>query len=929
MDLRQLQRTLRRRWKFVVIVFLLGVIGAGAITKNTTPSYESVARVYFQTTSKSTAGALSALFEGVFLAQRVDSYTALATDPSVLQGVIGDANSHLTRDALSAKIGAVTVPNTVILEVTVTDPHPSVARDLARAEANQIVKLVTSLEKPTPIKTAKGTKVPKVRKPVPAIKASLAGDASFQYQPVSPNLPLNVLVGAMLGMLIGVAGAVLRDLFDTSIKTPQELSDVTKSSIMAVIPFDSSVPTYPLISDEFGANERIEAFRVMRTNLQFLNLDAQRQVIVVSSAVQDEGKTVTATNLAISVAQAGRRVLLLDCDFRKPRVAQLLGLENSVGLLTVLLGQVSLEECVQNHESGVHFLATGPLPPNPAEVLSTQAMRDLLARLRETYDVVIIDAPPLLPVADPSIIASMADGVLFVTRHGKASRSFVQQAVDRLESSSARIVGVVLNMSPRRLADAHGFSYGYRPRAGDSGKARTKVKPKRSERPPGRTSGGLKPIESLRRAFGISLTWIVPVLVLALLVLMGTHSTLLAGMAVGMAAVVAMLVCLDLVHAGTLLVIVAMFLAPLNDLRLSSSYVTVSDAIFVLGFAVLTPTVLGNRIRIPSMFLIGLGILGTMGVIATLASPIPVVSANQVVRLLAGAFLLPLFFMVWRPASATIVRLAGAYMFGCVFSVGYGLVKGPVAGDARYVGFTYHPNYLGLSCLLGAALTPYVVAKVRPNWRWIFWGASLICAYGVWISGSRAALIVLLMLVGVYPFVEGSVRAVGVVMFGIAGVLLFSGRLLEDTSNNALGRLFGSGTANGSDTERKQILTTALQQFRHHPLLGNGFDGGIGSHNIYVQVAVAVGVFGLFGYLMIMWSALRTLFWQGTNHRLAYPVLAYAAIGPLTNTLWDRLIWAVVALTFAGNMSKPKEDEHSNEPVDDHPRVLAEIRNSR
>jgi O-antigen ligase len=432
-------------------------------------------------------------------------------------------------------------------------------------------------------------------------------------------------------------------------------------------------------------------------------------------------------------------------------------------------------------------------------------------------------------------------------------------------------------------------------------------------------------IVSARRVVSESGIWIACISVLFFLVLIGTKSTLFAAAAVCMAAMIVLVVCFDLTQAGTLLVTVAMFLAPLNNLRLGSSYVTASDVIFVVGFAVLTPTVLRNRIEIPPMFLLGLGILLTMGTIASVASPIPIVSANQVGRLLVGAFMLPIFFMVWRPPTTVVVRLAGAYILGTVFSVGYGLVQGPVAGDARYIGFTYHPNYLGLSCLLAASLVPYVVAMIQPGFRWIFWGSSLVCAYGVWISGSRAALLVLVMIAVVYPFIEGSVRAVGVVLLGVAGVLAFSGRLLQEDGNSALGRLFGSGSASGSDIERKTILSAAWKQFQQHPLLGNGFDGGIGSHNIYLQVAVAVGIFGLLGYLFIMWTAIRPLFWQGTNHRLAYPVLAYMAIGPLTNTLWDRLIWAVLALTFAVNVRPPSLQETEDEPDG----VLAEIRNPR
>jgi capsular exopolysaccharide synthesis family protein len=449
-ELRQLLRTLRRRWKFTVVVFILGLVGAGLVTSAITPSYKSDARVYI---TASTTGTLDAYNVGIYSAARIASYADLAKDPAVLQRVIKRVGLDMTPGELAPHVTATAVPNTVILQVSVTDSDPQIARELARAESNEIVKLVASLETPT-----EGTNG---EDPVSPIIARLAGDASFNANPVSPSLPLNLAVGGLLGILIGVAGAVLREMFDTSIKSPDDLAEVTDAAIMAVVPFDSSVSKHPLISDTEGSSERVEAFRVLRTNLQFVDLDSKRQMLIISSSVPDEGKTVTATNLAITLAQTGRRVLLLDCDFRKPRVARLLGLENSVGLLTILVGRAPLEECIQQHESGVEFLATGPLPPNPAEILETQSMRDLLGTVRDAYDVVIIDAPPMLPVADPAIIAPLADGVLLVARHGRTSKDLVSQTVERLEAVGGRIVGVVLNMTPRRSVSGYGYGYGY------------------------------------------------------------------------------------------------------------------------------------------------------------------------------------------------------------------------------------------------------------------------------------------------------------------------------------------------------------------------------------------------------------------------------------------------------------------------------------
>jgi receptor protein-tyrosine kinase len=451
-ELRQLLRILRRRWKLVVATFLIGIIGAATITASITPTYRSEARIYV---TASAASASEAYALSLYSQQRIASYAELATDPDLLERVIRTVGLTTTSQALAGHISATPVPSTVILAVSATDGDPQIARKIARAEAAEVVKLIDNLE--TPSKADKDAKVVNVA----PVVAQVAGDATYSANPVSPHFTLNLIIGGLLGLLFGFAGAVMRELFDTSIKTPDGAAKAAGAAVMAVIPFDSSVPKQPLISDKGGSGERIDAFSVLRTNLQFVDLDSKHQVLIVSSPLPDEGKTVTSTNLAITLAQTGRRVLIMDCDFRRPRVARILGLENSVGLLTVMVGHAQLEDCIQQHASGCDFLATGPHPPNPTEILETQAMADLLLRVRESYDVVIIDAPPLLPVADPAIIAAKVDGVLLVVRHGKTSVEAVHHAVDRIDTVGGRVVGVVLNMMPRRAMAGYGYGYGY------------------------------------------------------------------------------------------------------------------------------------------------------------------------------------------------------------------------------------------------------------------------------------------------------------------------------------------------------------------------------------------------------------------------------------------------------------------------------------
>ena len=171
-----------------------------------------------------------------------------------------------------------------------------------------------------------------------------------------------MLSALLLSLLIGIAGALVRDMLDTSVKTGDDIEEITESSLLVTLPFDPAVKRNPLSIEDHGGSLG-EAFRVLRTNLQFSNLDAKRQMLVISSAVPEEGKTFVATNLAISMAKSGRSVLLIDADMRNPNVAELLGLENSVGLITVLLGRTTLEHAIQEHVSGVRFLGQAPSHP--------------------------------------------------------------------------------------------------------------------------------------------------------------------------------------------------------------------------------------------------------------------------------------------------------------------------------------------------------------------------------------------------------------------------------------------------------------------------------------------------------------------------------------------------------------------------------------
>jgi receptor protein-tyrosine kinase len=210
-----------------------------------------------------------------------------------------------------------------------------------------------------------------------------------------------------------------------------------------------------------GESSTAEAFRAIRTNLRFLDVDNPPRVIVVGSAVPGEGKSTLAVNLSAALAQSGSRVALVEADLRRPRVARYLGLVEGSGLSNVLSGTATVDDVLQTwRDPRLQVLAAGPMPPNPSEMLGSTQMRILLASLRETYDYVVVDSPPLLPVTDGAVLSALSDGCLITARHGTTRRAQLTEAMTVLDRVDAKLLGVVLNGVPS-AALAYGYGYGY------------------------------------------------------------------------------------------------------------------------------------------------------------------------------------------------------------------------------------------------------------------------------------------------------------------------------------------------------------------------------------------------------------------------------------------------------------------------------------
>ncbi len=271
--------------------------------------------------------------------------------------------------------------------------------------------------------------------------------------------------------MIGIGAAVLLETLDTRLKTLDDLDRVSDIPVLAVIGFDSSANKKPLITSLPRHSPRGEAFRQLRTNLQFVDVDNPPHSIVVTSAIPSEGKSTTAVNLAISITQAGHQVFLIEGDLRRPKVADYMGLVEGAGLTDVLVGRAAVEQVLQPWGPGGNLwvLPAGTLPPNPAELVGSQAMADLVHDL-ERRAFVIIDAPPLLPVTDAAILSRMCGGAIIVVGAKHTRRDQLRGAVENIGAVGGHVLGIVFNRAPTKGPGAYrygyGYSYGYKAKKG-------------------------------------------------------------------------------------------------------------------------------------------------------------------------------------------------------------------------------------------------------------------------------------------------------------------------------------------------------------------------------------------------------------------------------------------------------------------------------
>ncbi|GAA1469869.1 polysaccharide biosynthesis tyrosine autokinase [Microbacterium thalassium] len=448
MDLRDFLRVIRVHWLVIILLTLTGALAAWGYSVMQPKVYTATTSGYVQ--AAHTGGDAGSRLVSNQLAETVaQSYLDIGNWRSVAEYVIDDLDLDVAPESI---VGQVTVSSagTVVIHVSAQANTPIGARDLAESWIRGMVQQVDELE---------GSNAAAVRL-IPGDSARLPG------APSSPNTKLNIVLGGLIGLALGLAYAIIRHILDQRVRDPREVERETGVSVIGTLPDSKDLSTERRVLTFTGrgdsASAVAEATRELRTNLRFVDIDNPPRSIVVTSPVPGDGKSTVAANLATSLAAAGEHVVLVDADLRRPMIANMFNLPEGAGLTDLLTDRAELADVahVVGDTGNLVVIAAGRVPPNPSEVLGSHRMKDLIADLSK-HAIVIIDTPPLLPVTDAAVLSTATDGAVVVLSTGKTTYDMLLKAFENLDKARARPLGVVMNKVPRRGAGAAYYGYQY------------------------------------------------------------------------------------------------------------------------------------------------------------------------------------------------------------------------------------------------------------------------------------------------------------------------------------------------------------------------------------------------------------------------------------------------------------------------------------
>ena len=452
MSLRDFLLVLRARWKIIAAATLVVLMASAVVLAMTTPVYEASARFFLAAEDNSNAPNSRGTY--VVTTADLNTYVAVLQSPAVMEPLREELG---LAPGTPIDVTAAVSGDSSILSVTARSEDPERAAAVANAVGPQLAGVADQF---SVLLQANNQKV----------AATTVSPATAPSSPVSPNITRGLLLGLLAGLCVGVGLALVRHTLDTKVRTDVDIKAVSDSPVLAHLPIEQGESTTGVVMADERHGAYAEAVRRLRTNLLFVDVTTGTHSFVITSAMPSEGKTTTAVNLALAMTHTGAKVLLVDADLRNPSVAPTMGLEGIVGLTTVLLGKASVDDVVQPYgETGLHVMTAGQVPPNPSELLGSEPMRELFAKLSQEFDFVLVDSPPIVPVIDAVLIEKLTGGMLMVVAANKTRKRDLSNAMKSLDTVGARVSGFAWNFvaTSRSAANRYGY-YRYGHKAADT-----------------------------------------------------------------------------------------------------------------------------------------------------------------------------------------------------------------------------------------------------------------------------------------------------------------------------------------------------------------------------------------------------------------------------------------------------------------------------
>jgi capsular exopolysaccharide synthesis family protein len=424
-------------WWIIAATTLLGTGAALLVTTMTPPTFQASTSYYVSVAGQDTGSAGEIAQGSTAAQQKIKSYTELAASPRVLQQVIDDLHLPGTPASLGKRVTSTVNTGTVIISISAKDGDAATAAKIAEHIGTTLATVVSEIEPAT----ASGA---------PSVKLEEVTPATEPTAPVAPKKTADLLLGVLGGIAAGAALTLLRAAADTRVRTAEDLD--VEVPVIGDIAFDTDASRRPLIVRDEANSIRSEAFRSLRTNIQFLRTGGA-PTIAVTSARPSEGKTTTTANLGIALSKSGIRTVIIDADLRRPNLAKTMDIEGAVGLTDLLVGRAELDDVVQEWGvDGLSILPAGTIPPNPSELIGSEAMVRVVAELAATFDVVLVDTPPVLAVTDSALVSTLVSTTLLVTAANQTKRSDVRAAVEALARVGERADGIVLTKTKHKAS---------------------------------------------------------------------------------------------------------------------------------------------------------------------------------------------------------------------------------------------------------------------------------------------------------------------------------------------------------------------------------------------------------------------------------------------------------------------------------------------